>query len=32
MTSWVLPEKWSEDLVDENGAKLSKRGVSGGCM
>jgi hypothetical protein len=24
-SGWVLPEKWSEDLVDENGNKLSKR-------
>lgn len=24
---WTLPDKWSEDLVDENGAKLSKRSV-----
>ena len=23
--SFVLPEKWSEDLVDETGAKMSKR-------
>lgn len=23
--AWVLPEKWSEDLVDETGEKLSKR-------
>jgi hypothetical protein len=22
---WVLPEKWSEELVDEQGEKLSKR-------
>lgn len=22
---YVLPEKWSEDLVDEKGEKLSKR-------
>ena len=25
MTGFVLPEKYSEDLVDENGAKMSKR-------
>jgi hypothetical protein len=25
MTEFVLPEKYSEDLVDENGAKMSKR-------
>jgi len=24
-TTWVLPEKWSEDLVDDKGEKLSKR-------
>lgn len=24
---WVLPEKWSDDLVDEKGEKLSKRYV-----
>ena len=24
-STWVLPEKWSEDAVDETGAKLSKR-------
>lgn len=24
-SGWVLPEKWSEDLVDENGQKMSKR-------
>ena len=23
-SGWTLPEKWSEDLVDENGSKLSK--------
>jgi hypothetical protein len=22
---WALPEKWSEDLVDDQGAKMSKR-------
>ena len=22
---WVLPEKWTEELVDEKGEKLSKR-------
>jgi hypothetical protein len=22
---WVLPEKWSEELVDEKGDKMSKR-------
>lgn len=22
---WTLPDKWSEDLVDEKGEKLSKR-------
>jgi hypothetical protein len=26
-STWVLPEKWSEDAVDETGAKLSKRWV-----
>jgi hypothetical protein len=25
--SWTLPEKWSEDLVDEKGEKMSKRCV-----
>jgi hypothetical protein len=24
-TSFVLPEKWSEELVDEKGEKMSKR-------
>jgi hypothetical protein len=24
-SGFVLPEKWSEDLVDENGNKMSKR-------
>jgi hypothetical protein len=23
--AWVLPEKWSEEAVDEKGEKLSKR-------
>lgn len=27
--AWSLPEKWSEDLVDEKGEKMSKRYVSG---
>jgi hypothetical protein len=22
---WTLPEKWSDDLVDEKGEKMSKR-------
>jgi len=22
---WVLPEKWTEELVDEKGEKMSKR-------
>lgn len=28
---WTLPDKWSEDLVDENGTKLSKRWVGQVC-
>lgn len=24
-STWVLPEKWTEDAVDENGDKLSKK-------
>jgi hypothetical protein len=24
-TSFVLPEKWTEELVDEKGEKMSKR-------
>lgn len=24
-SNFVLPEKWSDDIVDENGNKMSKR-------
>lgn len=26
-SNFVLPEKWSDDIVDENGNKMSKRCV-----
>lgn len=29
---FVLPEKWSEDLKDENGEPMSKRSVARQCM
>lgn len=32
MAEFVLPEKYSEDLVDENGEKMSKRYVSDACV